>query len=83
MGVVFDRSQEHLATSDIAIIAARQRLLNTLRDLERGIEPYAAQHSEVYGVRALDAVCAEGDFERILDGYGDRMVVPTGTAASA
>ena len=83
MGAIFDRSQEHLATSDIAIIAARQRLLKTVRDLQNGIEPYAAQHPEIYAVRALDAVCAEDDFEAILREYGGQMLAPAAAGASA
>lgn len=76
MGAVFDRSQEHLGTSDIAIIAARQRLLKLVRELQEGIEPYAAAHPEAYAVRALDAVCAESEFEAILSRYGERMRAP-------
>ena len=37
-----DRSLEHLGSSDIAVIAARRRLLKLARDLEHGIEPVAA-----------------------------------------
>jgi len=76
MGVIYDRSREHLGTSDVAIIAARRRLLQTVRDLQEGIEPYAPRHPEVYGVRALDAVCAEDEFERILQAYGPRLQAP-------
>ena len=76
MGAVFDRSQEHLGTSDVAIIAARQRLLKTVRELEGGTEPYAAQHPEIYAVRALDAVCPEPGFDAILASYGERLQVP-------
>ena len=35
-----DRSLEHLGSSDIAVIAARRRLIKLARDLEHGIEPW-------------------------------------------
>jgi phthalate 4,5-dioxygenase oxygenase subunit len=38
-GPVYDRTTEHLGTSDAAIIAARRRLLKALRDLAEGREP--------------------------------------------
>jgi hypothetical protein len=39
MGPIYDRTTEHLGTSDAAIIAARRRLLGGVRGLERGEEP--------------------------------------------
>jgi phthalate 4,5-dioxygenase len=56
MGAIFDRTKEHLGTSDLAIIGARRRLLQAARDLQRGIEPYAAQHPELYHIRPTSAV---------------------------
>ncbi len=74
MGYVVDRSQEHLGTSDIAIIAARRRLLRCARDLQRGIEPVAPYNGDLYRVRALDVVDAEADFDRLLTRYGTEIV---------
>src|SRR5581483_1977761 len=76
MGPIYDRRQEHLATADIAIIAARQRLLQAVRDLQRGQEPYAASHGEIYRVRALDAVTAHEDFNALLAAMEERMHAP-------
>jgi phthalate 4,5-dioxygenase len=56
MGPVVDRSAEHLGTTDLAIIAARRRLLRAARDLQQGIEPFGAQHPEVYHIRPTSAV---------------------------
>jgi phthalate 4,5-dioxygenase oxygenase subunit len=39
MGAIYDRSQEHLGTTDKAIIAARQMLLNAIDDVLQGREP--------------------------------------------
>ena len=56
MGAIVDRSQEHLGTSDSAIIAARRRLLSEARSLLEGVEPYAASHGEVYRARSIALV---------------------------
>jgi phenylpropionate dioxygenase-like ring-hydroxylating dioxygenase large terminal subunit len=56
MGPIYDRSQEHLGTTDLAIIAARRRLLEAARQLQHGVEPYSAQHPDVYAVRPTAAV---------------------------
>ena len=69
MGPIFDRRREHLGTSDLAVVAARLRLLQTIRELQRGTEPYAAQHGELYHVRALDAVCALAELDQVIQAY--------------
>jgi phthalate 4,5-dioxygenase oxygenase subunit len=56
MGAIFDRSTEHLGSSDLAIIATRRRLLNAARDLAHGLEPYPAAHPEAYRVRSAAKV---------------------------
>ena len=71
-----DRSLEHLGSSDIAVIAARRRLLKLARDLEQGIEPTAATNPELYRVRPLDLVSDEPDFGRLLDQHSEEARVP-------
>ncbi|MBV8717355.1 MAG: Rieske 2Fe-2S domain-containing protein [Chloroflexi bacterium] len=57
MGAVLDRSQEHLGSADLAVIALRRRLLESVRSLaENGIEPAEAQHPESYAVRSAALV---------------------------
>jgi len=74
MGGIVDRSQEHLGTTDVAVIAARRQLLKMARDLEAGIEPVEALQPEIYNVRAVDMVCAEGDFLRFMDLYATEAI---------
>jgi phenylpropionate dioxygenase-like ring-hydroxylating dioxygenase large terminal subunit len=74
MGGIVDRSQEHLGTTDAAVIAARRRLITMARDLQRGIEPSAALQPEIYNVRAVDMVCPEGDFLRFMELYAEEAV---------
>jgi phthalate 4,5-dioxygenase len=52
-GPVYDRSGEHLASSDAMVIRARQRLLAAARALaEQGVTPPGVDHPEVFGARA-------------------------------
>jgi phthalate 4,5-dioxygenase len=53
MGPICDRTQEHLGTSDLGIIAARRRIMSYAQALEGGEEPYAARHPEVFHVRSV------------------------------
>jgi len=56
MGAISDRDNEHLGTTDMAIIRMRRRLITTAQALQEGTEPYAASHPEVYKVRSGGAV---------------------------
>ncbi len=56
MGAIVDRTQEHLASSDAAIIRVRQALLDAARDLQRGVEPAPAQRPEVFHIRPTSVV---------------------------
>lgn len=71
-----DRSLEHLGSSDVAVIAARRRLLKLARDLENGIEPVAPTHPELYRVRPLDLVSAEPEFGALLEQHAVDARVP-------
>jgi phthalate 4,5-dioxygenase oxygenase subunit len=54
MGKICDRSKEHLGTSDRAIIAMRQLLLEAMDNLEAGIEPRGTDPQTYRHVRAVD-----------------------------
>ncbi len=82
MGAVYDRRQEHLASADLAIIAARRRLLQAVRDLQQGIEPYAASHGELYRVRALDAITQDEEMDTLIQAFQEKML-SYGTVRSA
>jgi phthalate 4,5-dioxygenase len=55
-GFIYDRSHEHLGTTDIAIIEFRKLMLGMARDLREGIEPPQAARGDVYLVRSGSAV---------------------------
>ena len=52
MGPMVDRTRERLGTSDTAIIAMRRLLLQEIRALLAGQEPFAAHHGDSYWVRS-------------------------------
>jgi nitrite reductase/ring-hydroxylating ferredoxin subunit len=66
MGPIYERTREHLGTSDIAIIAARRILLNSARRLSQGIEPPAAANGGLYAVRPLNADVIHADFGTLV-----------------
>ena len=61
MGVVMDRTAEHLASADLAIIFMRRLLLKLARQLAQGIEPEVCKHPEFARVWPIDAVNTESN----------------------
>ena len=56
MGPMVDRTRERLGTSDTAVIAMRRLLLQEVRTLLDGEQPFAPHHGEVYWVRSASKV---------------------------
>ena len=57
MGEVFDRTSEHLGSSDLAVISMRRRLLDAVQALaEHGEVPYEARNPDGYRVRSAALV---------------------------
>jgi phthalate 4,5-dioxygenase oxygenase subunit len=76
MGRVFDRSKEHLGTSDVAVIAMRRLLLRLAHNLQsEGSGPYAAYHGEVYRVRPLDTRSEAASLAEILELNQSRLAL--------
>ncbi|MBV9440825.1 MAG: Rieske 2Fe-2S domain-containing protein [Candidatus Eremiobacteraeota bacterium] len=62
MGVVADRTQEHLGTSDLAIIRMRRRMLEALRRFETGETPLGHDAAVPWGrLRGDQAVIPVGE----------------------
>jgi phthalate 4,5-dioxygenase oxygenase subunit len=60
MGNIVDRSREHLGTSDKAIIACRQLLLEQIQAVEDGASPRGTDPSTYQDIRPYDAVLPRG-----------------------
>ncbi len=62
MGVICDRSQEHLGTSDLAIIAVRRRLIAAAKALrDGGVTPPEVADPDCYLTRADAVLLAAGE----------------------
>ena len=74
-GPIWDRSQEHLGTTDKAIIRMRSILLKAAKDLAKGIDPPAIDPSLPYkSIRSAEKVLARGEDWRVLGTDDDPMV---------
>ena len=61
MGVIYDRTREHLGTSDRMIIAVRQRLMSAAREFqEDGTPPAHVDDTKLYRIRSASAILPEG-----------------------
>jgi nitrite reductase/ring-hydroxylating ferredoxin subunit len=56
MGTIYDRSHEHLGTTDQFIITARRRMIRAARALEQGIIPPGVDNPEVYRQRSGEMI---------------------------
>ena len=75
-GGIWDRSQEHLGTTDKSIIKMRSLLLKAAKDLEQGIEPPAVGGDLPYkSIRSAEKILAPGEDWRILGTDEDPMVI--------
>jgi len=60
MGTVFDRTREHMGTTDRAIIHLRNLYLGAVRDLMEGAEPLLPRDGAAFRVRSVSAVLDRG-----------------------
>jgi phthalate 4,5-dioxygenase len=61
MGAIYDRSKEHLASSDSMIIRVRRRLLTAVRAYaETGMTPPGVDEPELYGMRSGSVILPAG-----------------------
>ncbi len=59
MGPIYDRTREHLGTSDLAIIFFRKQLIAMARDLANGIEHPMLNDPTLFRARPVDIVSDE------------------------
>jgi phthalate 4,5-dioxygenase oxygenase subunit len=67
MGPIFDRSREHLGTSDLAVIYMRRLLMKTALQLQEGIEPPILRDASLFRVRPVDKVTDEPEMVPIWE----------------
>jgi hypothetical protein len=71
MGYICDRTEEHLGSSDLAIIAMRRILEKRAADLQRGVEPAAARLHQRLGARPLDVLAPDDNLGALLARHAD------------
>lgn len=71
---IADRSQEHLVSSDRAVVAARRMLVNLTDALRKGVEPAIVSDPRAFGVRAISKLCDIAGFDEFMDVYGGETV---------
>jgi phthalate 4,5-dioxygenase oxygenase subunit len=73
MGSIVDRSDEHLGTSDTAIIFMRRLLIRLARQLADGVEPEAAQRAEAFRVLPIDLISDEAELAPLWEAHQQEL----------
>jgi hypothetical protein len=73
---ILDRMEEHLVSSDRAIVTARRRLLRMAADLAKGIAPAVLTQPELFAARAIAKISPISDFDGLMVEYGDEARFP-------
>jgi nitrite reductase/ring-hydroxylating ferredoxin subunit len=71
MGPIYDRTQEHLGTTDVAIIFWRRMMMRMARNLERGIEPAVLSDPNLFRALPLQTTSGEGEFGPLWNAHHD------------
>jgi hypothetical protein len=74
MGPIYDRSREHLGTTDSAIIFWRRYLLRLAHDLEQGIEPPMLRDPDLFRALPLEATLPESAFADVWQRHHDQYL---------
>jgi phenylpropionate dioxygenase-like ring-hydroxylating dioxygenase large terminal subunit len=67
MGPIYDRTNERLGTTDVAIIHMRRQLIRMARDVQRGIEPPQPANHRVFAALPMAVLTAERNFDPLWD----------------
>jgi phthalate 4,5-dioxygenase oxygenase subunit len=73
MGPIYDRTQEHLGTTDKAVIRLRQLLLKAARGLADGAQPPALT-GDFRSIRSAEKTLEPGEDWRVLGTVDDPMI---------
>jgi phenylpropionate dioxygenase-like ring-hydroxylating dioxygenase large terminal subunit len=77
MGPIYDRTKEHLVSTDVAVIAARRILLRAARDLQEGRAPGAAAGGSMYRARPVDVISEHAQLGAVLREHADEIQART------
>ncbi len=75
MGSIYDRTHEHLGTTDLAVIRMRRMLVNAVKQLDQGIDPPGLDPNTPYAeIRSAERIIAVDDDWRLLGTRDDPYV---------
>jgi hypothetical protein len=74
MGEIYDRSREHLGTTDAAVIRMRRMLIKAAKDLASGVEPIGLQ-GDFQRIRSAEKVLEPGEDWRRLGTEADPVIL--------
>jgi hypothetical protein len=74
MGPIYDRTREHLGTTDSAIIFWRRYVMKMARDLEQGIEPPMLSNPDLFRNVPLDATLPDDKFADVWQAHYDNYI---------
>jgi len=83
MGPIYDRSKEHLGTTDVAVIHMRRELITLARQLQQGIEPAILSEPGRFRAVPMDLVTSEESLEDIWDPYWAQFKAQAGITTAA
>jgi phthalate 4,5-dioxygenase len=76
MGPIYDRTKEHLGTTDKAVIRMRSILINAAKNLENGIEPPALDANQRFDeIRSGEKILSPGEDWRIVGSNQDPLLL--------
>ncbi len=81
MGPIYDRSHEHLGTTDQFIITARRRMIKLARALEQGVVPPGVDEPHIYRQRSGEMILSRtvdwwDAYEKLREGFVRYDAVP-------
>jgi phenylpropionate dioxygenase-like ring-hydroxylating dioxygenase large terminal subunit len=83
MGAIYDRSQEHLGTTDVAVIHMRRVLIKMARDLQNGIEPAILEAPQSFRAIPQDVVTGKRSLAEVWVPYWAAFKADEGIEAPA
>jgi hypothetical protein len=83
MGPIYDRSKEHLGTTDVAVIHMRRELIRLAKQLQQGIEPSILADAARFRAAPMDLVTDKDDLADVWDPFWAEVKAERGIEAEA
>jgi hypothetical protein len=83
MGAIYDRSKEHLGTTDVAVIHMRRVLIKMARDLQAGAEPPILRRPQSFRAIPQDVVTEKRTLAEVWDPYWTEFRTEAGIEAAS